>query len=302
MFYLSGGSRAWLDDYLNIRPQIWVNQALNGGVVYAQAGALITCDGADIGASGNGNSATAGGGGAFYLSGSTLTAKNCVFRNNQAALNGGAIAAYTSTLTMGTDYPTLALVPRAADRLSPNAPEATTCNPLSGQCSSFSSNKADSDANNTGNGGAVYANSSPLTVNYSYLHRNSAVRGGAIYQDGTGAVGQVNNTVVFSNTSTGDMGGGIRTEAGVFTMTHVTLANSVKGAGYSQNGTTSYISNSIAWGNSAAGFLGTFASSVCNLDQSGNAGSNVNPQFVASGAQHGIGRGHGVRLSRSRCS
>jgi hypothetical protein len=189
-------------------------------------------------------------------------------------------------LTIDTDYPTLASVASAVDRLSPNAPQATVCNPLSGQCSSFYSNKADSDANSSGNGGAVYANSSPLAVNYSYLDRNSAVRGGAIYQEGAGAVGQVNNTLVFSNTSTGDMGGGIRTEAGVFTMTHVTLANSAKGAGYSISGGSGYARNSIAWGNASGGFHlnSGVLTGTCNIDQSGTVGTNVNPLFAAPGA------------------
>lgn len=287
VFYLSGGSRVWMDDYSNTRPQIWSNQAQNGGVVYAQAGSTITCDGTDVGTSVNGNDATAGSGGAFYLSGSTLTDNNCVFRDNQATLNGGAIAGYTSTLTIDTDYPSLSAPTLIeADRLNPTAPHATACNPLAQRCSNLYSNIADSDANNSGDGGAIYASASTLTVNYSYLHRNSGVRGGGIYQEGAGAVGQVNNTLVYSNTSTGNMGGGIRTEAGVFTMTHVTLANSANGAGYSISGGSGYARNSIAWGNANGGFW--LASGVltgtCNIDQSGNVGANMNPQFVAPGA------------------
>ena len=286
VFYLSGGSRAWLDDYLTTRPQIWSNQAQNGGVVYAQANSLITCDGSDVGTGAGGNSATAGSGGAFYLSGSTLTDNNCVFRNNQATLNGGAIAGYTSTLTIDTDYPTLVSVARAVDRLSPTAPQATACDPLAGQCSSFRDNKADSDANNSGDGGAIYANGGPLTVNYTYLHRNSAYRGGAIYQAGAGAVGQVNNTLIYSNTSTANQGAGIRSEAGSFTMTHVTLANNINGAGYLQSGTTGRANNSIATGNANGGFAtsGGTLTGACNIDQSGNIGTNVNPLFVAPGA------------------
>ncbi len=100
VFYLSNGSRLWLNDYLNTRPQIWVNHADNGGAIYASNSPRVECDGADFGGSSNGNSATAGDGGAIYLSGSTLSADNCTFRNNQATGNGGAIAAYTSTFTI----------------------------------------------------------------------------------------------------------------------------------------------------------------------------------------------------------
>jgi len=118
VFYLSGSSSVWLDDWYNTRPQIWSNQAQNGGVVYAQAGSAITCDGADVGTGVGGNSATAGSGGAFYLSSSTLTDNNCVFRDNQATLNGGAIAGYTSTLTIDADYLALAAAMGAVDRFS----------------------------------------------------------------------------------------------------------------------------------------------------------------------------------------
>ncbi|HTP07026.1 MAG TPA: choice-of-anchor Q domain-containing protein, partial [Anaerolineae bacterium] len=287
VFYLSGNSRVWLDDYFTTRPQIWSNQAQNGGVVYAQSGSLITCDGTDVGTNVDGNDATAGSGGAFYLSGSTLTANNCVYRGNQATLNGGAIAGYTSTLLIDTDYPALTIsAPLAVDRIDPTGPLATACNPLVQRCSNLYSNIADSDTNSSGNGGAIYANGSSLTVNYSFLHRNSAYRGGAIYQEGAGAVGQINNTLVYSNTSTGSMGGGIRTEAGVFTMTHVTLANSPIGAGYSIAGGSGYARNSIAWGNANGGFwLASGAlTGTCNIDQSSIVGANIDPMFVAAGS------------------
>ena len=167
-------------------------------------------------------------------------------------------------------------------------PQATGCNPLAGQCSAFTSNLADSDVNSSGDGGAIYANGSPLTVNYSYLHRNSAYRGGAIYQEGAGAVGQINNTLIYSNTSLANLGAGVRSSAGSFTMTHVTLANNVNGAGYSQGGGTGSATNSIAWGNTnaAAGIIifgGTFTY-TCNIVEGGGYGDNVNPLFVAPGA------------------
>jgi predicted outer membrane repeat protein len=285
VFYLSGGSRMWLDDYATTRPQIWVNHADNGGAIYASNSPLVDCDGADFGSSSNGNSATAGDGGAIYLSGSTLSADNCIFRNNQATGNGGAIAAYTSTLSIIASYATALAAPQA-DRLNPNAPQATGCNPQLGPCSAFVSNRADSDANNSGDGGAIYASGSPLTLNYSYLHRNQAARGGAIYQAGTGAVGQINTTLIYSNTSTTNFGAGLRSEGGTVTMTHVTLANNVNGAGYSQSSTTGFAKNSIAWGNTNGGFWITSGplTGTCNIDQSSNVGSNVNPQFVAAGA------------------
>jgi len=285
VFYLSGGSRLWLDDHVTTRPQIWVNHADNGGAIYASNSPHVNCDGADFGSSNNGNSATAGDGGAVYLSGSTFSADNCIFRNNQATGNGGAIAAYTSTLSIIASYVTALAAPQA-DRLNPNAPQATGCNPQLGPCSAFVNNHADSDANNSGDGGAIYASGSPLTLTYSYLHRNQAARGGAIYQAGMGAVGQINTTLIYSNTSTTNFGAGIRSEGGTVTMTHVTLANNVNGAGYSQSSTTGFAKNSIAWGNANGGFwiASGALTGTCNIDQSSNVGANVNPLFVGPGA------------------
>ena len=290
VFYLANGSRVWLDDYSSARPQILVNTADNGGAIYASDSPRVECDGVDFGSSNNGNSAAAGSGGAIYLSGSTFSAENCTFRNNQATVHGGAVAAYTSTLAIAANFAALAT---QLDRLDPTAPQATGCNPLVRQCSAFYGNLADSDLSGLGHGGALYLNGSQLALSDTYLHRNQAVRGGAIYQSGAGAVAEVQNTLIYSNTTTANYGAGIRTEAGVFTVTHVTLANGVNGAGYSQSGTTSFASNSIAWGNSANGFLGTFASAVCNIDQSSNAGLNEDPLFVAAGAGENYRLGSG---------
>ncbi len=285
VFYLAGGSQAWFDDYFNDSPQIWVNQAGgNGGAIYAAGSPQVWCDGAEFGGGTNGNTADTGNGGAVYLSGSTFSAYNCTFRNNQAALDGGAVAAYASTVTISASYPAGVTHGAAPDRLNPDAPQATACDPLSRQCSSFSNNLADRDSNNSGNGGAIYVNGSTLTVDDTTMHRNQAMRGGAIYQGGGSAVATVQNTLIYSNTSTATFGAGIRVEAGDFTVRHVTLANNINGAGYSHSGAQSHIYNSIAWGNTNGGFwMEPFADAVCNIDQSGYAGSNVDPRFVAPG-------------------
>jgi hypothetical protein len=286
VFYLSNGSRLWLDDYSSTRPQVWVNTADNGGAIYAVNSPAVRCDGADFGLTVNGNKATAGSGGAIYLSGSTFNDQNCIFRTNQAqAGNGGAIAAYTSTVTIGANFAAaLAHHPLGlADRSDLSAPLATGCNPVS-ECSSFSSNRAISSTASNGYGGAIYSNGGMLSISDTYLHHNLAVRGGAIYQDNAGSIGNIANALIYSNTSQLSFGAGIRATGGSLTMTHVTIANNPGGAGYSQSSTSSSASNSIAWGNGVGGFLGTFASAVCNIDQSGNAGSVTNPQFVAAGA------------------
>ncbi|HNT78819.1 MAG TPA: right-handed parallel beta-helix repeat-containing protein, partial [Anaerolineae bacterium] len=289
-FYLTGGKGVWLDDYTNLAPEVRENWARNGGAIYAQSSPNVRCDGAILGDDPTGNQATAGAGGAVYLSGSTLNAENCTFRNNQATGNGGAIAAYTSTLNIRANYSTIILAAERAP-LAPQAPQATSCNPLTKECSSFSGNVADSDGTHTSGdyGGAIYVNGSTLQMAHTYLHRNSAWRGGAIYQEGTGGPSAtVNNSLFYSNTVASATGAAIRVWNGVFTATHVTLANNTGPApAYSDDsGATSVVTNSIAWGNETGGFSIDNGAVIteCNIDQSGNAGLAVDPQFIAPGA------------------
>ena len=184
LFYLTGGSRVWFDDYVNTGPQIMVNQADNGGAIYASGAALVDCDGAVFGMGVNGNKATSGSGGAIYLNNTPFTADNCTFLNNQATVNGGAIYAVNSALTIKSSF----AVPdvRTEEAADSAGVLATGCNP-SGECSAFHDNLADSDANNTGNGGALYISGGSLNMTFTHLYCNQAVRGGAIFQIGAAA-------------------------------------------------------------------------------------------------------------------
>jgi uncharacterized membrane protein len=282
VFYLDGSS-AWFDDYGNDRPAILVNRADNGGAVYAVNSPWIQCDGAMFGAPTVGNTAQTGDGGAFFLSGSTFIAENCVFQSGTAEGHGGAIAAYTSTLNIGANQVTLAAPKR------PNEPPditATGCDPSVEECSSFRNNTADDDSSNAGNGGGIYANDSTLNVAHTHFHHNTGVRGGAVHQTGSNAIAEIRDTLIYSNTSTTGFGAGIRTQGGAFTVTHVTLAHNENGAGYSQSNTTGYAANSIASGNELGGFwlTGGTLTGTCNIDQSGNVGPDLNPEFVDPGA------------------
>jgi len=295
--YLGNSSRVWLDDYMNIKPRLWDNFADygSGGAIYASNSPNVRCDGAVLGMDNDGNHAAADGG-ALYLSGSTLNAENCIFRDNQAAVHGGAIAAYTSTLNLRANYSTPANMvagePDLRDTfavaapLAPDAPLATPCNPTVELCSALFNNVADSDTNDTGLGGAVYSNNSLLTVNHTKFYANAAYYGGAILQTGTNAVGNIANTLIYSNTVRLAFGAGIRNNSGAFTVTHTTLANNIGGAGFS--GDASAVSNTIAWGNTSAGFTLVPGTASCNIDDGGNAGLNVDPRFedAANGDFH----------------
>jgi len=289
--FVSNGARVWFDDYVDVRPQLWDNWADSGsgGAVYAANSPRVECDGATFGQAGDGNQASVSGG-AIYLSGSGLSADNCVFQANRAAQHGGAIAAYTSTVEVFATYtaPVTATQGLGDERgvLSPAAAAATACDPRVEQCSAFYDNAADSDGDDTGLGGALYTNEGSTQIRHTHLHNNSGVRGGAIQQVGSNAVANVADTLVYGNTATSGFGAGIRSEGGAFTVTHVTLANNVDGAGYSQSNTVGYVTNSIAWGNAEGGFWITSGplDGTCNIDQSGNVGASVDPEFVDAGA------------------
>jgi hypothetical protein len=283
VFFLGGGSTLWVADSFNARPQIWVNQADDGGAIYASGSPRVECDGADFGSGLNGNRATSGSGGALYVITSTFTADNCTFRNNQAeAGDGGAIAAYTSTVSIDTDYPAASLGSLARLEQS-NPPLASVCDPLAARCSQFSSNRAISSTASNGNGGAIFNSGSALSLNNTYLHRNQAVRGGAIYQVNAAARSWLSNTLIYSNTSLGAFGAGIRNAGGAMTLTHVTAANNTGGAGFSPGSAQSYVYNTIIWGNSVAAF-GALTATSCNIDQGGTAGPATEPLFLGAGA------------------
>jgi hypothetical protein len=262
-YYLANGSRVWFDDYAKTVPKILTNWAQNGGAVYAVNSPNVRCDGAEFGDTPVGNYATAGSGGAIYLSSSTLNAENCKFYNNKATLHGGAVAAVgSSTLTIHANL--------------------STGDPLSGECSSLNNNIADSDNDDNGSGGAIYTSDSTLELTQTYLHHNSARSGGAIYQTGAGASADVSNCLIHHNTVSTALGAGIRCKSGAFKITHTTIADNIGGSGFS--GVASEAVNCIAWGNTASGFSLVPTVHGCNIDDGGRAGDNVDPKFTAPGS------------------
>lgn len=279
--YAGTGTKVWFNNYIDTFPAIRTNSADNGGVVYAVNDAYVECDGALFY---EGNQATAGHGGAIYLdNNSTLDSDNCVFMQNQASNNGGAIAAFDSTLNIHASYPGSMLNAELdAEDLSPDSASilAEACSPYQKECSSFNYNQAP-----TGYGGAIYINNSTMTLNQTYLHHNSANYGGAIFQFGTGSSSIITNAFIHNNTSGTNIGGaGIRNHSGDFRLVHVTLAYNQNGAGFV--GPVYAVYQTIAWANQYGGFteLPTFKS--CNIDQSGYAGVNTNPLLYWPGYGH----------------
>lgn len=265
LFYLSG-SRIWIDDFFTTRPQVWVNHAVNGGSIYA-LNSVVDLDGVDMGGTNNGSYTTTGSGGAIYLEGSNLDAANCHFRNNRAALDGGAIYALNSTLNIGAQFST------PLDPSDPNhmEPKATGCNSLTA-CSAFYNNTADSDVNLSGVGGAIYNAGGSLTLNSTHLYANQALRGGAIFQTNIASTAQIQNSLIYDNQVGSPFGAGIRNEGGSFLVTHVTFTENSGGAAFSSSVDTTTVTNSIAVGNEL-GFVGSYSmATTCNLDQEGLIG------------------------------
>ncbi|HPQ45328.1 MAG TPA: choice-of-anchor Q domain-containing protein [Syntrophales bacterium] len=291
-YYLSNGSRVWFDDYVKKVTKIRTNWARNGGAVYAVDSPSVRGDGAEFGDTPVGNYAANGSGGALYLNNSTLRAENCKFYNNRATQNGGAIAASTSTLNIHANLFSAAdeSLPLAAkieedvhetDSDDMPMPNATAVDPLSGEASSLHDNIADSDSDATGYGGAIYTSDSALTLTQTYLHHNSANRGGAVYQTGAGASADVSNCLIHHNTVAAAYGAGIRRENGAFIIKHTTIADNTGGAGFS--GLASEAFNCIAWENPYLGFSMTPTVYGCNIDRGGVAGIDVDPKFTAPG-------------------
>lgn len=283
--YLSNFSKVWLRDYMQVRPEMWDNRAYagHGGAIYAEGSPQVRLDGAILGKGDEGNQAQKGSGGAIYLSNCVLTAENSTFEDNRAAVNGGAIAAEASSILDLHANLVTALSAQALEEVhAPDAVNATACDPATRQCSALLGNIADSDGNSTGYGGAIYVDNSSLTTDQTYLHHNQAYRGGAIYQTGTAATLEVENSLFYRNSVTEAFGAGIRSVGGTLTLRHTTFADNLVGAAVSQSGTIAVIHNSIAWGNDI-GFWGDFPDSSCNIDQQGQAGLAVDPRFVDPG-------------------
>lgn len=198
-------------------------------------------------------------GGGIYLLNCTLNATNFTAKGNTASNHGGAIYADESEITLGTG----------------------TTNCTGNDCISYFE---DNSVTSNSGGGALYSEDGSYTINQTSFTQNSGYLGGAIYQTHTGATssGTINNTLFNSNTVSGPSGAAIRVYRGDFTLKHSTVAGN-SGAPAVSSATPDNISiyNSIISNNSDGGFDGNITNSSCNIDQSGNVGTVINPLFVS---------------------
>ncbi len=249
------------------------------GTAHAGAGLYLDGSTADLGYSCVGGNAAEGDGGGIYLTNSsTLTGSNLslIGKNRYAntARDGGGVYASDSTIRYAGIVSQNEASQRGGGIAALEGSKVTLVDAV------VSQNEA------TVYGGGVYADDSAVNVSHTRLHGNMGARGGAFFQEGAAATGDLRNTLIYSNTAAAQLGAGIRSQAGVVTMTHVTLANNINGAGYSQSTTDGFAVNSIAWGNEFGGFWVTSGdlSGTCSLDETGNAGPALDPRFVSPGA------------------
>ena len=250
-----------------------------GGGAYVSAGSLLTLTNSTIERH-LALSASDGRGAGLYINGSTVTLDNSVIISNTAGAVGGGVR------MLGTSMLNVINGSFIRNNESLNGEGGGIYASSTSTINLFNSNLQDNTASTFG--GGIYNTTGILNIAQSIFHDNTAERGGAIFQTGVDAQTEIENSLIHHNTSTAGLGAGIRTEDGIFSSTHVTLADNQGGAGYSQSNTVGFASNSIAWGNDNGGFWvtsGTFTGE-CSLDQSGNAGPITNPQFVNAAGEN----------------
>lgn len=181
------------------------NTSKNGGAIYLNNGKELSIYGSNI----SNNSATAGNGGAIYMSntgGATLSINKDETSNiistlstNTASANGGAIYLTEATVTNISNA-----------SLSENSAASGGAVYLSTGATLNNSEGATYESNtSTGGGGAIYLDGATLTGTGSYIN-NSANNGGAIYATNASNItlaGTNENNALFSgNTATSNGG------------------------------------------------------------------------------------------------
>ncbi len=274
--YLTNGTQATLENTVVSSNTFQTTGTAYGGGAYLAGGSVMTLTNSTV----EGHvapSTTEGRGAGIYVNASTVILDGSRVLSNTAGTVGGGIRMWGTSTLVVSGGSTIGY--NESLNGEGGAIAATGTPDIDIVYATLSYNSA------SGYGGVIYLDAGTLDVTRAILHHNSAARGGAIYQMGSGA-STVHNSLIYANTTSEPFGAGIRTEGGGFAVTHVTIADNIGGAGYSQAGTSSWAHNNIVWGNTAGGFVGTFVASSCNIDQNGNIGSVVNPQFVGGGDYH----------------
>jgi predicted outer membrane repeat protein len=191
--------------------------AQSGGGLYANA-VVVT-----VGSTANfqSNSAQAGDGGGFYVSGSSLVLGGVTFQSNRAFVSGGG--GYLANGALSVSAGTL-LDDNRAQTAGGGGFAVYNASTVLVEAAQISNNIANSD------GGALHITNSPLTVqNGATFNSNTATagRGGAIYVSGS------NSTLAnltFSKNKAGSGGGALHITTGLLSLTNSTFNENDGGA------------------------------------------------------------------------
>ena len=275
--YLAGATQASLVNSLVGGNQIQATTGSTyGGGIYLVGSSTLSLTNSRV-EDNTAPSRTDGRGGGLYAYDSTVTLEESEVLSNNAGVHGGGIYCSNCDLEISSGSSVshnTAIDGHGGGIYSTNSP-------------AIHISRTEIQDNTAGNdGGAIYVINSSIEIDQSIINDNLSIRSGAIYQHDANSVSQVRNSMITNNTSSEGYGAGIHVNAGTFTLTHVTLADNLIGAGFWASASSiSQVSNSIAWGN-VAGFVGTINSASCNIDQSESIGDDIDPRFISQGLDY----------------
>lgn len=256
-------------------------------------------------------------GGAMYCSTSPVTIRRCEFRGNVAAVYGGAIDCFSSSIAVEDSLfddneagPTLGNGSGGAVRTFGGSPTFTRCTFTGNTANQGNAVEHEGSAsptytdclfeNNSGGlgGGAMFSFQCFPVIERCVLRGNSAVgSGGAIYASGGSLA--LRNSLLVGNSGAGFGGGAVLVVSGASAqIVNCTFAgnSSIRSGGVHAYGTTPQIRNCVFWGNTAptspqvgSSHGGAPVVERCNIQGgwSGAGGSNIDADPMFADAPNG---------------
>lgn len=206
------------------------NVALNGGGIFCEGNARIF----DSYIHHNQTWTQNGFGGGLHCNSSTQYVENCLFENNWAAKDGGAIHGGINTEILNCTFMTNSAVQNGGAIFSMNGQKQGNC--------IFKYNQATQ-------GGALFSSYNNNTIYSSLFCANQAENGGAVYL-GTGTSGHKIHNSVFTNNEA-ELAGAIWSGADLILANTTIVRNKAYVAGGFSGSVTDKIYNTIIWGNEA---------------------------------------------------
>ncbi|MBN1536490.1 MAG: hypothetical protein JW908_07145 [Anaerolineales bacterium] len=286
--YLDHHAEAVFDDtdaFLEVS-SLYRNRAShgNGGAIFAANSSQVDLLGAQVGRL-DGNISGIGSGGGIYVESSTLNLYNAKILNNEAKLNGGGIAAYTSTVTVQSVYENLPIA-----RLNGVPPVVSPCDAMSKSanryCSEINNNTAEGDG-----GGAYLYNSTSIITNTVFFTNTAEV--GAAVRVYLGSL-DLYNSLISANDAIDSYNPSIvnayagtdPANSATLNAIHNTIADNLGNGIYFAKYTGGDLYNNIIWGNDKCGAINDSVTASCNDTQgsafSGTGNISSDPLFVTT--------------------